>query len=102
MPQAKGKTNEEILKVEKKTISRVVAVHMLHSSDIDMTILDEAAKDRAQVLSSIEELKIFKKDYLVEVIAVLLSTQVVYEKGIDNAHLVRAIYDTSKSISPRL
>ena len=102
MPQAKGKTNEEILKEVKKTISGAAAVRVLHSGDIDVTVPDEAAKDRAQVLPSTEELKIFKKDYLVEVIAVPLSTQVACEKGADNARLARAICDASRSMSPGL
>ena len=40
---------------------------MLRSRDIDVTVPDEAAKDRAQGLPSIEGLKIMRKDYLVEI-----------------------------------
>ena len=102
MPQAKGKSNEEILKEVKKTISGAAAVRVLHSGDIDVTVPDEAAKDKAQVLPSTEELRIFKKDYLVEVIAVPLGTQVACERGADNARLARAICDASRSMSPGL
>ena len=47
MAQAKGLNNEEILKEVKKTISGAAAVRVLHSGDIDVTVPDEAAKDRA-------------------------------------------------------
>lgn len=102
MPQAKDKTNEEILKEVKKTISGAAAVRVLHSGDIDVTVPDEATKDRAQGLPSTEELKIFKKDYLVEVIGVPLSTQVACEKGAENAHLAKTICEASRSMSPGL
>jgi hypothetical protein len=45
---------------------------MLRSGDINMTVLDEAAKDRAQGLPSIKSLKIMRKDYLVKIPSVEL------------------------------
>ena len=51
----------------------MATICILHSSDIDMTMLDETSKDYIYRLLSIDELKIFKKDYLVEVLGVLLS-----------------------------
>jgi len=102
MPQAKGLNNEEILKEVKKTISGAAAVRVLHSGDIDITVPDEAAKDRAQGLPSTEELKIFRQDYLVEVPGVPLSVRVACEKGADNSRLATAICEASRTISPGL
>jgi hypothetical protein len=47
MPQAKSKSAEEILKKIKPTISGAAAVRMLQSGDIDVTLLNEEAKDKA-------------------------------------------------------
>ena len=58
---------------------------MLHSSDIDVIVLDKVAKDQAYGLPSTKELKIFKKDYLVEVAIVPLSLRVIGGKNIDNS-----------------
>jgi hypothetical protein len=45
---------------------------VLKSGDIDVIILDEAVKDRAQELPSTEGLKIMRKDYLVKILSVKL------------------------------
>jgi hypothetical protein len=94
--------NEEILKEVKKIILRVAAICMLHSGDIDVIMPDEAFKDRAYGLSLTEELKIYKKDYLIEVPDVPLSVRVVCEKRADNTHLVTAICEASRTVSSSL
>lgn len=102
MAQAKGMTNEDILKEVKKTISGAAAIRVLHSGDIDVTMADESSKDRAQGLPSTEALKIFRKDYLIEVPSVPLSVRVACEKGADNTTLATAICDASRAVSPGL
>ena len=102
MAQAEGLGNEEILKEVKKTISGAAAVRVLRSGDIDVTVPDEATKDRAQGLPSTEDLKIYKKDYLVEVPGVPLAVRVAGEKGADNTPLAMAICDASRSVTPGL
>src|SRR5277367_4813399 len=102
MTQAKGLNNKEILKEVKKTISGAAAIRVLHSGDIDVTVPDEATRDRAQGLPATEEFKVFRKDYLVEVPSVPLSTQVTYERGADNTRLASAICEASKSLAPGL
>jgi hypothetical protein len=94
--------NEEILREVKKIISGVAAIRVLHSGDIDVIISDEASKDRTHGLLLIEELKIYKKDYLIEVPSVPLSVHVACEKGADNTHLVTAICEASRTVSPGL
>jgi hypothetical protein len=102
MPQAKGLNNEEILKEIRKTISGAAAIRVLHSGDIDVTVPDEATKDRAHGLPSTEELRIFKKDYLIEVPGVPLSLQVACGRNADNSHLAARICEASRSIAPGL
>jgi hypothetical protein len=94
--------NEEILKEIRKTISGAAAIRVLHSGDIDVTVPDEAARDRAQGLPSTGELKIFKRDYLVEVPSVPLSVRVACEKGADNSHLAATICEALRMMSPGL
>ena len=75
---------------------------MLHSGYINMTVPDKAVRDRAQGLPSTGELKIFKRDYLVEVLSIPLSVRVVYKKGADNSHLAATICEALRFISPGL
>jgi hypothetical protein len=57
---------------------------VLYSGDINVTVLDETAKNHAYKLLLINKLRIFKKDYLVEVLEILLSVQVIEKKRADN------------------
>ena len=47
MPNTKERTNEDILKEVKKTISGVATVRVLNSGDIDITVPDKTTKDKA-------------------------------------------------------
>jgi hypothetical protein len=94
--------NEEILKEVKKRISGAAAIRVLQSGDIDIIIPDKASKNKAHGLSSTEELKIYKKDYLIEVPSIPLSVYIACEKGADNTHLVTAIYEVSRTVSSGL
>ena len=94
--------NEEILKEVKKTILKAAIIRVLYNGDIDVTVPDEASKDRAQGLSSTEALKIYKKDYLMEILNIPLSVRVVCEKKANNTPLTTAIYETLRSVSPGL
>jgi hypothetical protein len=98
LAQAKGMDNEEIFKEVKKTILEAAAIRILHSGDIDIIMPDKASKDRAHGLPLTEKLKIYKKDYLIEVSGVPLSVRVVYEKKADNTHLITAIYEASRTV----
>jgi hypothetical protein len=46
---------------------------MLYSSNINITILDKTVKNYIYRLLLIDELRIFKKDYLVKILEILLS-----------------------------
>jgi hypothetical protein len=90
--------NEEILKEVKKIILGVAAIRILHSGDIDIIMPDKAFKDRAYGLPLTEKLKIYKKDYLIEIPGVLLSVRVVYKKEADNTYLITAICEASRIV----
>jgi hypothetical protein len=100
MPQAKGLSNLEILKEVKKTIPGAAAVRVLNSGDIDVAVPDEATMDKAQGIPPTEELKIHRKDYLVEVLGVPLNTKVASGKQADNSLLAAMICDSSKGLTP--
>jgi hypothetical protein len=63
---------------------------------------DEASKNRAYGLLLTEELKIYKKDYFIEVPSIPLSVYIVYEKEADNTYLITVIYEASRIVSPSL
>jgi hypothetical protein len=94
--------NEEIFKEVKKTILRATAIRVLHSGDIDVTVSDEASKDKAQGLPLTKTLKIYKKDYLIKILNIPLSVRVACEKEANNTLLTTAIYEVLRLISPDL
>jgi hypothetical protein len=57
---------------------------MLHSSNINITVLDKTVKNCIYRLLLTDKLRIFKKDYLVEVLEILLSVQVIKKKRVNN------------------
>jgi hypothetical protein len=67
-----------------------------------VTILDKAFKDRTYGLLLTEALKIYKKDYLVEVPSIPLSVRVVCEKEANNMYLVIEIYKVSRIVFSNL
>jgi hypothetical protein len=54
-------------------ITRTAVIRVLYSSNINITILDKAVKNCVYRLLLTDELRIFKKNYLVKVLEVLLS-----------------------------
>lgn len=102
MPKAKGLGSDEILREVKKTISGAAAIRVLRSGDIDVTVPDEASKDRAQGIPSTEEIQVHRRDYLLEVLGVPLKLQVAGEKHADNQLLAQSICDASRGLSPGL
>jgi hypothetical protein len=71
---------------------------VLYSSNINITVLDKTVKDCVYRLLLTDELRIFKKDYLVEMLGILLSVQVIEKKRADNLQLTAVIYTASKII----
>jgi hypothetical protein len=69
----KRKRNKEILKEIRKITTRAAVIRVLYSSNINVTVLDKTVKDRAYRLLLIDELRIFKKNYLVGMLEILLS-----------------------------
>lgn len=102
LAEAKGLSNQEILKEVKKTISGAAAIRVLKSGDIDVAVPDEATKDRAQGLPSTGTLKIHRKDYLVEVTGVPLSLKVAVGAHADNSLLANAICEGSRGLAAGL
>ena len=86
----------------KKSIPGAAVVRVLHSSDIDVTVPSEAARDKAQAIQPTPALKVFRNDYMVEVPGVPLTMRVAGEKSTDNALLAANIYEASKTLSSGL
>ena len=60
-------------------------IRILYSDNINITILDKTVKDYVYRLLLTNELRIFKKNYLVKVLGVPLSVRVAGKKGVDNS-----------------
>ena len=72
---------------------------MLYSSNINISLSTETARNRVQTLFLTREFKIFRRDYSVKVSRVLLTVSVTEEKAADNIHLAHTICKASKSVS---
>jgi hypothetical protein len=59
-------------------------IRVLYSSNINITVLDKTVKNCVYKLLLTDKLRIFKKNYLVEVLEILLSVQVIEKKRADN------------------
>jgi hypothetical protein len=57
---------------------------VLYSSNINITILDKTIKNRVYRLLLTDKLRIFKKNYLVEILGILLNVRVIEKKRADN------------------
>ena len=68
-------------------------MYILRSGNTDVIISDKSIKNKANGLPLTEDLKIYKKDYLVEIPGVPLGVRVAGKKGADNIRLVRLIYE---------
>jgi hypothetical protein len=79
-------------------ITGAAVIRVLHSSDINVTVLDKTVKNHVYRLLLTDELRIFKKNYLVEMLGVLLSVRVIEKKRANNLQLITAIYIASKTM----
>jgi hypothetical protein len=95
-------SNKGILKKIKKTILETTIICILYSGNIDVTIPDKAFKNRAYGLLLTKALKIYKKDYLVEVPSISLSVRVICKKKADNTYLATEICKVSQTVSSSL
>jgi hypothetical protein len=77
-------------------------IRVLYSGDIDITIPDKTVKDRVYRLLLIDELKIFKKNYLIEMLEISLSVRVIKKKRADNSQLITVICVALKTIASGL
>ena len=84
LAQAAGKSNEKILKEIKKIIPAAATVRVLRSGNTDVIIPDESIKNKTNGLPLTEDLKIYRKDYLVEILKVSLGVYIADKKEADN------------------
>jgi hypothetical protein len=54
-------------------IIKTAMIYVLYNSNINITVLDKTVKNRVYRLLLTDKLRIFKKNYLVEVLEILLS-----------------------------
>ena len=66
-------------------------MRVFYSENTDVIIPDKSTKNRANGLPSTEDLKIYKKDYLVEIPGVPLGVYIADKKEADNIRLIGSI-----------
>jgi hypothetical protein len=102
IPDAKDKSASELLEVVKPTIRGAYAIRQLRSGDVDVMVVDQAAKDQAINQQETEGFKILRQDYPIEVQAVPLSLDVQNGKDASNTELIREITQATRKILPNL
>ena len=85
IPEAAGAEPEQILTSIKAHIPKAVAVRVLQSGDVEVTLPNQQAKDQVITQGDTPECKILRQDYPVKVMGVPLSTQVESGRGAINA-----------------
>ena len=79
---------EQILTLIKAHILRAMAVRVLQSSDIKVTLPNQQAKDQTITQRNTPKYKILRQDYPIKVIGVPLNIQVESGRGATNTQLI--------------
>ena len=83
-PEVAGTDPKQILTLIKVHIPKAVAVRVLHSGDVEVTLPNQEVKDQTLTQKDTPECKILRQDFPVEIIRVPLTTQVESRKGAIN------------------
>ena len=94
--EAAGAEPEQLLTSIKTHIPKAVAVKILHSGDVEVTLPNQQAKDQVITQGDTPECKILRQNYPVEVIGVPLSTHVGSGRGAANAQLIRKVPNSTR------
>jgi len=102
IPEAEGKSPQEILNTMKPAVAGACAIKPLRSGDFEVLMRDQKAKDAALNQSQPEGMKILRQDYPVEILGVPLTLQVASGKDADNSGILSEIRTASQPFVPNL
>jgi len=103
LPDSQGKSPTELLSTVKPLITGAYAVRQLRSGDIEVAVPDQRTKDWVLNQPQVNELKIIRQDYHVELWGVPLSLQIDGGKYANNTALsYRAYAQPLRSLYPQL
>ena len=83
-PEAAGTDPERILTSIKVHIPKAVAVRVLCSGDVEVTLPNQEAKDQTLTQGDTPKCKILRQDFPVKIIGVPLTIQIKSRKGAIN------------------
>src|SRR5205814_1038622 len=90
----------ELLETIRKAVPAAYAVRSLRSGDVDVHVPTQALKDQLLNGPDAPGCKILRKDYLIEVPGVPLTTKVASGKNADNSDTIRQICEATKCLVP--
>jgi hypothetical protein len=102
LPDSKGKSPTELLATVKPLIAGAYAVKQLRSGDIEVAVPDQRTKDRVLNQPQVENLRILRQDYPVELWGVPLTTPIDTGKSANNTALMQGMCAASRAIIPTL
>jgi hypothetical protein len=100
LADAAGKAPTELLTAVKPAIPGAYAVRQMRSGDIEVSVLNQSAKDRALNQAEVEGCKVLRQDYPVEVPGVPLATPIKHGKAIENDEVAKEVSAASKRLIP--
>src|SRR5947207_12098749 len=98
LANAEGKSPSELLATVKLVIQWAYAVHPLCSSDIEVVVLDQKAKDQALNQQDAEGCKVLHQDYPVEIPGVPLTLGIMNKKLAANDVVVKEMGTANRCI----
>jgi hypothetical protein len=98
----RSKAPKDILEIAQKAVPEAFAVRPLRSGDLDLHVKTQATKDKLLNGPNPTGFKVLRKDYLLEIPGVPLSTQVANGKHADNQQLLQEICSATKRLTPGL
>ncbi len=98
--ESQGKAPKELLEEIQKTIPAAYAVRTLKSGDVDVHVTSQAVKDQIINGPDTTGFKILRKDYLLEIPGVPLTTLVESGRNADNSELINSICEATKRLAP--
>jgi hypothetical protein len=90
----KDKTPTEILDLVRPAIPQAIAIHKLHSGDVEIRLATQTQRDAVAKAADPQGVRILRKAFLVEVPGVPYTFPVNNNKSADNTEAIRAIEKT--------
>jgi hypothetical protein len=100
IPDAREKTQEEIMNTVRPHIHGAIAVKTLYSGTVEVMVPDQATKDRAMTITPTENFRVMKQEYHLLVTSVPLVLEIQTGQTTDNKALLQQLNQQTRKLIP--